>query len=85
MTEAPPAGDGLWITYSDGAARGNPGPASYGAVVIDPSGKVQREIGSSVVFVTHDLTVHANLADRLGIMYAGRLAEEGPTEAVFHR
>src|SRR5262249_41760008 len=45
--------------------------------------RVQKEIGSSVVFVTHDLAVHANLADRLGIMYAGRLVEEGPTGAVF--
>ena len=44
---------------------------------------VQREIGSSVIFVTHDMAVHANLADRLGIMYAGRLVEEGRTADVF--
>jgi peptide/nickel transport system ATP-binding protein len=44
---------------------------------------VQREMRSSVLFVTHDMAVHANLTDRLGIMYAGRLVEEGPTEAVF--
>ena len=41
--------------------------------------EIQREIGSSLLFVTHDLAVHANLCDRLGIMYAGRLVEEGPT------
>jgi peptide/nickel transport system ATP-binding protein len=41
--------------------------------------EVQQEIGSSLLFVTHDLAVHANLCDRLGIMYAGRLVEEGPT------
>ena len=40
---------------------------------------IQREIGSSLLFVTHDLAVHANLCDRLGVMYAGRLVEEGPT------
>ncbi len=45
--------------------------------------EVQREIGSSMIFVTHDMAVHANMADRLGIMYAGRLVEEGPTSAVF--
>lgn len=45
--------------------------------------EVQRELGSSLLFVTHDLAVHANLTDRLGIMYAGRLVEEGPTRALF--
>ncbi|WFE76923.1 ABC transporter ATP-binding protein [Roseinatronobacter sp. S2] len=44
---------------------------------------VQREIGSSVVFVTHDMSVHANIADRIGIVYAGRLVEEGPTRTLF--
>ena len=33
--------------------------------------EVQREMGSSILFVTHDMAVHANMADRLGIMYAG--------------
>ena len=41
--------------------------------------EIQHEIGSSLLFVTHDLAVHANLCDRLGVMYAGRLVEEGPT------
>jgi peptide/nickel transport system ATP-binding protein len=45
--------------------------------------EVQREIGASIIFVTHDMAVHANLCDRLGIMYAGRLVEEGPTATVF--
>jgi len=44
---------------------------------------VQREMGSSVVFVTHDMGVHANIADRIGIIYAGRLVEEGPTRTLF--
>ena len=46
---------------------------------------LQREMGSSVVFVTHDMGVHANMADRVGIIYAGRLVEEGPTRAAFRR
>ena len=41
--------------------------------------EIQREMGSSILFVTHDMSVHANMADRLGIMYAGRLVEEAPT------
>jgi peptide/nickel transport system ATP-binding protein len=47
--------------------------------------EVQQEIGSSILFVTHDMAVHANLCDRLGIMYAGRLVEEGRTADVFRR
>jgi peptide/nickel transport system ATP-binding protein len=46
---------------------------------------IQQEFGSSVLFVTHDMAVHANLADRLGIMYAGRLVEEGRTKDLFQK
>jgi peptide/nickel transport system ATP-binding protein len=45
--------------------------------------EIQRELSSSLIFVTHDMSVHANLSDRLGIMYAGRLVEEGRTADVF--
>jgi len=41
--------------------------------------EVQQEIRSSMILVTHDIGVHANVTDRLGIMYAGRLVEEGRT------
>jgi peptide/nickel transport system ATP-binding protein len=44
---------------------------------------IQREMRASVVFVTHDMSVHANIADRIGIVYAGRLVEEGPTREMF--
>jgi peptide/nickel transport system ATP-binding protein len=44
--------------------------------------EMQREIDSSMIFVTHDLTVHANISNRLGIMYAGRLVEEGSTRDI---
>ncbi len=41
--------DGKWIIYSDGASRGNPGPASIGAVIYDGSGRevhtVSRRVG----------------------------------------
>ncbi|GHA34500.1 peptide ABC transporter ATP-binding protein [Devosia pacifica] len=45
--------------------------------------EIQQKMGSSVVFVTHDMSVHANMADRIGIIYAGRLVEEGPTRQMF--
>ena len=44
---------------------------------------LQRDMGSSVVFVTHDMSVHANMAHRVGIIYAGRLVEEAPTRDLF--
>jgi peptide/nickel transport system ATP-binding protein len=47
--------------------------------------EIQQEMGSSVLFVTHDMSVHANMTDRLGIMYAGRLVEEAPTPEMFAR
>jgi peptide/nickel transport system ATP-binding protein len=47
--------------------------------------EVQRELRSSILFVTHDMSVHAHMADRLGIMYAGRLVEEARTSEVFAR
>jgi peptide/nickel transport system ATP-binding protein len=46
--------------------------------------EAHQQLGSSMIFVTHDLAVHANIADRLGIMYAGRLVEEAPTPEIFH-
>jgi oligopeptide/dipeptide ABC transporter ATP-binding protein len=44
---------------------------------------IQKEMNAAVVFVTHDMSVHANVADRVGIIYAGRLVEEGPTRDMF--
>jgi peptide/nickel transport system ATP-binding protein len=51
--------------------------------VLDMIKQIQREMGSSVLMVTHDLGVHGHMADRLGIMYAGRIVEEGPAETLF--
>jgi len=47
--------------------------------------EVQGRMRSSVIFVTHDMSVHAAISDRLGVMYAGRLVEDGPTGQVFAR
>jgi oligopeptide/dipeptide ABC transporter ATP-binding protein len=43
----------------------------------------QSERGMGLILITHDLGVVAGMADRLSVMYAGRIVEEGPTEAVF--
>jgi peptide/nickel transport system ATP-binding protein len=46
---------------------------------------LRDEIGCSVLMVTHDLGVAAQIADRVAVMYAGRLAEVGPTAEVLGR
>ena len=44
---------------------------------------VQQKLGNTIILVTHDMGVHANVADRIGIMYAGKMVEEAPTEKIF--
>jgi peptide/nickel transport system ATP-binding protein len=44
--------------------------------------ELQKELGMSVIFVTHDVGVAAEVADRLAVMYAGRLVELGPVGQV---
>ena len=44
---------------------------------------IQRRLGFSVIFITHDLGVVANVTDRVAVMYAGEIVETGPTEEVF--
>ncbi len=46
--------------------------------------RLQRELDMGLVFVTHDLGVAAEIADDVAVMYAGRLVETGPVDAVLH-
>lgn len=45
--------------------------------------KLQRERGLSVIFITHNLGVVANVADRVNVMYAGKIIETGSSEDIF--
>ena len=45
--------------------------------------RLRRELGLSLMLITHDLSVIAETCDRVMIMYAGRVAEEGPVRRVF--
>ncbi len=45
--------------------------------------ELQRESGTAVILVTHDLGVVAEVADDVAVMYAGRVVESGPVAAVF--
>lgn len=44
---------------------------------------IQKKLKNTIIMVTHDMGVHANIADRIGIMYAGKIVEEGTTEQIF--
>ncbi len=45
--------------------------------------ELQREFGFAVIFVTHDMSLVSHFSDRLMVMYAGQVAELGPTRRVF--
>lgn len=47
--------------------------------------KLAREQGTALIWITHDLSVVAGLADDVAVMYAGRIVETGPVEAVLDR
>jgi peptide/nickel transport system ATP-binding protein len=45
--------------------------------------EIQREMGMAVILITHDFGVVSEIADRVAVMYAGRIMEQGPIEAIF--
>ena len=53
------------------------------AQILNLMRRLQREIGMSVLFVTHNLGVVAELAHEVAVMYAGRVVEQAPVEALF--
>ncbi|MEY2895755.1 MAG: hypothetical protein RL669_24 [Pseudomonadota bacterium] len=58
---------------------------SIQAQIISLLKKLCREHGTAVMLVTHDMGVIAETADRVAVMYAGRIAEIGPVGDVIHR
>jgi peptide/nickel transport system ATP-binding protein len=47
--------------------------------------EIQGDMGMSVMLITHDLGVVAEIADRVAVMYAGRIFEYGPIEVIFNK
>lgn len=54
------------------------------AQILDLLRDVQRKLGTATVLVTHDLGVVARVADRVAVMYAGKIVETGTAEDIFY-
>jgi oligopeptide/dipeptide ABC transporter ATP-binding protein len=54
------------------------------AQILELLNKLQSELGMSIILITHDLGVVAETCDRVIVMYAGQVFEEGPVDDVFH-
>lgn len=55
------------------------------AQVLDLLRDLRDSYGCSIVFITHDLAVAAQIADRITVLYGGRVAESGPVAEILHR
>jgi peptide/nickel transport system ATP-binding protein len=56
--------------------------ATVEAEVLDLVSQLQRELHTSVLFISHNLGVISKMCSRVGVLYAGRLVEEGPVDTV---
>jgi oligopeptide transport system ATP-binding protein len=55
------------------------------AQILDLLRDIQKDTGMSIIMITHDLGVMAGIADRVLVMYAGHILEDGTAEDVFYR
>ena len=58
---------------------------SIQAQILNMLTALQREMGLTLLFISHDMGVVCYLSDRIGVMYLGALVEEAPTDALFER
>ena len=54
------------------------------AQILELIKRLRRDFGSSIVLITHDMGVVAEIADRVMVMYAGRIVERGTTRDTLH-
>jgi len=52
------------------------------AEILDVLKKIQQELGTAYIFISHDLTSVAKISDRIAIMYLGHIVEHAPTEVI---
>jgi oligopeptide/dipeptide ABC transporter ATP-binding protein len=55
------------------------------AQILDLMSGLRARLGTSVILITHDLGVIAEMADRVAVMYAGRIVEQAPVERLFEK
>jgi peptide/nickel transport system ATP-binding protein len=58
--------------------------ATVEAEVLELVRQLRRETGTAVLFISHNLGVIRHMCDRVGVLYAGSLVEEGSTEEIFN-
>ena len=58
--------------------------ATIQAQVLDLFSHIKKELGASIVLITHNLGIVAGMADRVAVMYAGRVVEYGRTDDLFY-
>ncbi|WMJ22313.1 ABC transporter ATP-binding protein [Paludicola sp. MB14-C6] len=54
------------------------------AQIMDLMADLKKELGTSIILITHDLGVVANLADNVAVMYAGKIVEKGAVDDIFY-
>ena len=54
------------------------------AQILELMKKLKRELGMAIILITHDLGVGAEMAERIVVMYAGKVVEEAKTKEIFH-
>ncbi|NUX98444.1 ABC transporter ATP-binding protein [Paraburkholderia youngii] len=59
--------------------------ATVEAEVLDLVAQLREELGTAVLFISHNLAVIGRMCERIGVLYAGKLVEEGATQDVFAR
>lgn len=75
---APPAGEGRYVVEADGASRGNPGPAAYGALVRDPAGNVVATVCDHLGVTTNNAAEYTGLIE--GLRAAARIDPSAEVE-----
>jgi peptide/nickel transport system ATP-binding protein len=53
------------------------------AQILELLARLQHELETAIVIITHDLGVVAEVTEEIGVMYAGRVVEKGPTQTIF--
>jgi oligopeptide/dipeptide ABC transporter ATP-binding protein len=59
--------------------------ATIQAQVLDLFRHIKKEFGAAILLITHNLGIVAGMADRIAVMYAGRVVESGATDDIFYR